>query len=87
MKIDKCKIDELRVSTLHFDGNILRAEFVLLAAGSVVGGYPAVVASTPEVVKRLFSLLESVEKSAIATLGEVEESIEDTEGPRPLFDI
>lgn len=89
-KIAQCTINEVRVSELSFDGTVLRGTVVLLANDAVVGGYQAIMPNTPEVVTRLQKLVEAVENSLAAGLGEAETVAEVEERDskrRPLFDL
>jgi len=88
MKLSKCKINGLSVSTLRLEEGVLIAETSLEVDGTVVGRFPALVNADKAVTKALSQLINAIEKQLAANLGasDSDQQQEDEDKPQPLFD-
>lgn len=87
MKLTKCRINGLNVSTIRYEDGVLTAEAVLDIDGAIVGKFPLMVAPDKAVTKALSALITAIEKQCSVGLGDAaseEQSEEDK--PQPLFD-
>lgn len=87
MKLTKCRINGLNVSTIKYEDGILAAEAVLDIDGAVVGRFPLMVVADKAVTKAMGALITAIEKQFAAELGEAtsEEQTEE-DRPQPLFE-
>jgi hypothetical protein len=88
MKLTKCKINGLNVSTIKYENGVLIAEAALDVDGALVGTFPLMVAPDKAVAKALTALITAIEKQFSVSLGDAasgEDQAEDDK-PQPLFE-